>query len=407
MKQPYTYRILAEAIKVDEVCAKQSYTFPVERRIIYAWPGLSDWYEQMIESHCKGEIPEAGNIYMTLDHMLPIKNKSQADFIEKSRKWAMKKGMNISENEGIGHILAIEKGWVKPGMIVPHLDTHVACIGAIGALGLGLLKEMVYPLATNKLWLEIPEVVRINLTGKLKPGVTGRDLLHMMIDTVGLNVTGGRIIEYGGPSAMKMELDDRITICNLSNYLAAVSGLFDVSMETDLDKSAYSYVIDINLCDVVPYIAAPSAISNVHPLADYKDEPIDLGIIGTCSGGGLNDLKLAAQILQGRQIKEGCKLFVVPSTNRIYEEAINLGYIQTLIEAKCFISSPTCDFCYGSGVYLQAGQTAISTQTLNTAGRLGSIEGNIYLASSAAVAASLIEGKIADPVPYLEEQYDH
>jgi len=225
--EPYTYRILAKAAGVSRVRAGEEYRFPVERRFLYPWPALSDWFAQVIDGELGGAVPRPDEVYMTFDHMLPVKNAAQERFIEKSRAWALSKGIHISEGEGIGHILAIQEGWVEPGMVVPHFDTHVSSIGAIGALGVGLLKEMLYPLATGCLWLQIPPLLRIELTGKLRDGVMGRDLLHTLVAKAGLEKCSGKIIEFGGPGAASLPLDDRIAVCNLINYLGAVSAVFD------------------------------------------------------------------------------------------------------------------------------------------------------------------------------------
>lgn len=400
MNQPYSYKILGKTIGVDTVHAGESYTFPVERRIIYAWPGLSDFYAQVIDNELGGVIPEVDNLYMTLDHMYPIKNATQEKFVETSKKWALEKGIHLSEGEGIGHILAIEEGWVKPGMVVPHFDTHVCCIGAIGALGFGLLKEMISPLATNELWLQIPEVLRFELTGKLPEGVMGRDLLHYLINYVGLDRAGGKILEFGGQGALDMPVDDRVTICNLCNYLAAVSAVFDIENTRDIDPSLVTETVTIDLSTITPWLAAPSSIDNVKPVEEVEGDTVDLGIIGTCAGGGLRDIEVAATILKGKKLPPHKNLYVVPSTKKIYLEAMSRGYIQTLVEAGCFISSPTCDFCYGAAAYLGSGKTAISTQTLNVNGRLGSLDSKIYLASAATVASTMLNAKITDPRQY-------
>ena len=400
MTAPYTYRILAKAAHVESVHPGESYTFPLERRILYAWPAFNDYFAQVIDESFDGEIPNAENLIMTFDHMLPVRNAVQEAFISKSKDWAHKAGIKTSEGEGIGHILAIEQGWVKPGMIVPHFDTHVSCIGAIGALGLGLLKEMLYPLATNNLWFEIPPLVRVELTGRLPDGIMGRDLLNYMIGMLGPERCCGKIIEFGGPGAQSLPLDDRITICNLINCLSAISGLFAQDDEPP-DPAAYEEWITIDLGSIEPYLAAPPAISHIIPLEKAVGTHVDMGIIGTCAGGGLRDIEMAARILNGKRIASNRSLYVIPSTVAIYQSAIQHGYIQTLLQAGCFISSPTCDFCYGTAAYLGKGKTAISTQTLNVSGRLGASDSSIYLASSAAVAAALAQGSICDPRLYL------
>ena len=241
--EPYTYRILARAAGLPKVEAGEEHLFPVERRLLYPWPALSDWFAQVLEQELGGRLPRPQEVYMTFDHMVPVKNAAQEKFIRESRAWASSKGIHVVEGEGIGHLLAIQEGWVKPGMVVPHFDTHVSSVGAIGALGVGLLKEMIYPLATGRLWLKIPPLLRIRLTGRLPQGVMGRDLLHTLIGKLGLERCGGKIVEFGGEGAAAMALDDRITVCNLANCLGAVSALFDpegASWEEDGKSLSFS-----------------------------------------------------------------------------------------------------------------------------------------------------------------------
>ena len=242
----YTYNIFARTAGVDSVHAGEAYTFRVPRRILYAWPALSDWYEAMIREKLGGTITDPENVYMTLDHMLPVRNQTQERFISESRRWAKEQGFHLSEGEGIGHILAIEQQWVEPGMLVPHFDTHISCIGAIGALGVGCLKEMLRPLTQGLLWMEIPKVVRVELHGSFQPGVMGRDLLHTLVMELGLSRCSGKILEFGGPGARSMPLASRVTVCNLINYLGCVSAVFDPDADAQTEN-AYSELIHLDL----------------------------------------------------------------------------------------------------------------------------------------------------------------
>ena len=398
----YTYNIFARTAGVDSVHAGEAYTFRVPRRILYAWPALSDWYEAMIREKLGGTITDPENVYMTLDHMLPVRNQTQERFISESRRWAKEQGFHLSEGEGIGHILAIEQQWVEPGMLVPHFDTHISCIGAIGALGVGCLKEMLRPLTQGLLWMEIPEVVRVGLHGSFQPGVMGRDLLHTLVMELGLSRCSGKILEFGGPGARSMPLATRVTVCNLINYLGCVSAVFDPDADAQTEN-AYSELIHLDLGCIEPCLAAPPSIANAVPLSKAAGTQIDIGIIGTCAGGGLEDLEAAAHVLSGRRLAPGRKLYISPATAAIQSEAIRRGYYQIFSDAGCFLSSPTCDFCYGAAAYLGAGKRAISTQTLNVSGRLGSLDSEIYLASAAAVAAAAVQGEICDPRDFWKE----
>ena len=402
-QQPYTYRILSRCCG-KEVHKGESILCHVDRRILYAWPGFPDYFAKIIDEDLDGEILERENVTVVLDHMCPPRDQSQCDYRHLVQRWCEKKGLSCVESGGIGHYLAVEQGWVKPGMLATHFDPHVAAVGAIGALGIGTSIEMIVSLVTGKLWMDTPPLYRIELTGKLTPGVMGRDLLHYLVDRLGTLAFNGAVLEFYCDDSCGMTLDDKMVVCNLINYLGAFSALFVPSGEARGDGESYEDIISIDLSSLEPYLGCPPAANYPAPLAQLAGTKIQMAIIGTCAGGGIGDIAAATRLLKGKRIPADVSLYVCPSTDQVFLEAVDKGYVGDLIQAGAFLSSPTCDFCYGRAVYLEKGQRAISTQTLNVPGRLGNPETEIFLASAATVAASALHGEITDPRNLYEKE---
>lgn len=413
-----TEKIIARATGKESVHAGEVLFVEPDLLILYDWFGLSDWYLDMMEKDLGlKKLPHPDKILFFIDHLLPIQEESHAQLHARTRTWCEAQGIKYIEGEGIGHSLVVENGLVKPGMIVAHFDTHVSTVGAIGALGFGIMKELLMPMVTGKMWLKVPETYKVSLTGTFQNGVMGRDLLHKLVEDLGADGCINRVMEFSGPGVKNVSIESRMTVCNLANFVGATTALFfsdemtlaylhqnagvdAVKIRSDPDAK-FSDTRHYDLETIEPTLICPPTISNSAPLRELRGVPINVGIIGTCASGRMEDLKIAAQILEGKKVKKGFKLYVIPSSKQIFLEANERGYINTLVRAGAFLSSPTCDFCYGKATCLIPGERAISTQTLNVPGRLGSTEAEIYLASSAAVAATAIEGAIADPRHYL------
>ncbi|MFH1481353.1 MAG: aconitase family protein [Pseudomonadota bacterium] len=386
--------------------------------ILYDWFGLSDWYMDTIDKEFKiDRLPYPDRILFFIDHMIPVQNEVHGRIHARTRSWCEKQGIRCMEGEGIGHSVVVENGMVRPGMLVAHFDTHVSTVGAVGALGFGIMKELMMPMVTGKMWLKVPETYKITLQGRFQKGVMGRDLLHTLVADLGPDGCINRVVTFEGQGAESVGMDSRMTLCDLANYFGATTALFHPDKVTlqyllrnagveaepvvsDPD-AGFSGSSHYHLETVEPTLICPPTISNAVPLTERAGTEVHVGIIGTCASGRIEDLEIAAEILKGKKVKGAFKLFVVPTSKRVFLEANKRGYINTLLEAGAFVSSPTCDFCYGKATCLMPGERAISTQTLNVPGRLGSTEAEIYLASAATVAASAIEGAIADPRQYL------
>ncbi len=386
--------------------------------LMYGWPGITDRYAKILaEKLMVKQIPLSKKCVLFIDHLVPPCGEKEADFHHQTRAWTKEQGIRLFEDLGIGHQVAAEQALVKPGELIVHFDMHVQVLGAFGALPLSLMADILTTLALGKIWIDVPGTIKVNLTGEFKPGVSGRDLIHKIIYDFGTDWAIGCVLEFTGDGASNMSIDDRMTLLSQVMFCGATSGVFpfDDKARKYLQKrgvsnfnpvysdsdAQYSNIVRYDLSSIEPYVAAPPNPGNIKPISDLLGIKVHQGYIGSCAGGRLQELVEAAKILKGRKIKEGFKLYVVPSSREIMAQAIQNGSLGTLVEAGAFISSPSCDFCYGKTQSISAGDVAVSTGTLNVPGRMGSIQAKIYLTSAATVAACAIDGEISDPCKYL------
>ncbi len=352
-----------------------------------------------------------------LDHNIPVTDERLEAKMPEVRRWCAEQGVEIHDGAGIGHVVASEMGYATPGALVVHFDGHVSQLGAFGALAIGIHIGLYEAFARPSINLTVPETVRVDLTGALKPGVMARDLMHQLIASFGADFCTGKVLELAGSGLETLSLDDLQTVTGLAMFTGALTAIAAptakaldfvadrrrIALEpvaSDPD-AAFARVIACDLGEVAPLLAAPPNSANITPLAALLGTPVDVGYLGSCVSGRIEDLRAAAAILDGRRIKPGFVLNVVPSSREILVQASREGLIATLAEAGAFISSPTCSYCYGAVGALAAGQTAISSGTLNIPGRMGSADARIFLGSPAVVAATALEGRIADPRLYL------
>jgi 3-isopropylmalate/(R)-2-methylmalate dehydratase large subunit len=386
--------------------------------IMYNWPGISDKLFSIIKDELKiKKLVTTEKIILVIDHMVSPSSVKDAEFLKNTRQYALENGIKLIEMQGIGHQVIIEAGIIRPGMFAVHFDTHVPTVGAVGAFGLPLALDLLEALVTGEVWLEVPHTTCFQLTGRLPDGVMGRDLIHKIIHDLGPQGVKNHMMEFSGPGLKYLEMDDRIPVGSQCTWAGALSAVFEVDHVTDVflkncgvsdypilksDSDAeYKETYLYDLGKLEPYVIAPPLPYKAIPLSEVEGIEINQGYIGSCAGGRLKDIEIAARILKGRKIKEGFRLFVVPSTKNVFKESMQKGLLNVLVEAGAYISSPSCDFCYGRAQCLAEGEKAVSTGTLNVPGRMGSTKAEIYLASSAVVAATALNGKLSDPREFL------
>ena len=335
-----------------------------------------------------------------------------------TRAWGKAQGVPVHEREGIGHQVSAELGYATPGAFAVHFDGHVSQLGAFGTYAFGARKGVLESFVSETMALTVPPTVKVELVGKLQPGVMARDVFHHMVRVMGPSSCAFKVVELCGPVIDDMSIEGRQTICGQAMFLGATTMLIAPDAKTldyvrgrskiELEPvfpdpdAVYESVKCASTCRRwTPIVVVPPSPANTRDLMDYVGIEVHTGYLGSCASGRLEDLRAAADVLRGRRIKPGFQLHVVPTSQAIMAQAANEGLIGCLVEAGAFISSPSCDYCFGKIATMADGQRAVSTGTLNTPGRMGSVDSEIYICNAAVVAASALEGCIADPRPYL------
>lgn len=357
-------------------------------------------------------------IALVMDHFVPNKDIKAAEQTKQCRNFASEQGIvNYYDvgDMGIEHALLPEKGLVAPGEVVIGADSHTCTYGALGAFSTGVgSTDMAAGMATGEAWFKVPSAIKFNLTGKLSKYVSGKDVILYIIGKIGVDGALYKSMEFTGEGLASLSVDDRLCMANMAIEAGAKNGIFEVDEKTvdyvkertgrefkiySADPDAeYEKVYDINLSDIAPTVACPHLPENTKPVNELGEIKIDQAVIGSCTNGRLSDLAAAAEILCGKHIAKGVRCIVIPATQKIYKEALKLGYIETFIDAGCVVSTPTCGPCLGGYMGILAeDEVAVATTNRNFVGRMGHITSKIYLSSPTVAAASALAGKIADP----------
>jgi 3-isopropylmalate/(R)-2-methylmalate dehydratase large subunit len=282
---------------------------------------------------------------------------------------------------------------------------------------MGLRRNVLEAFAMEKVSLRVPQTTRVDLVGRLQPGVMARDVFHHLVRVLGSSSCRFQVLEIGGPAVADMSNDALQTITGLAMFTGAVTAIVNPDAKrlayalprarkklepvySDED-AVYAARHTIELSTLEPIIVIPPSPANTRDLKDYLGLSVQTGYLGSCASGRIEDMRAAASVLRGRKIAGGFQLHVVPTSQEIMVAAAKEGLIEVFAEAGAFVSSPSCDYCFGRIATMAPGQRAVSTGTLNVRGRMGSPDSEIYLCNAAVLAASAVEGKIADPRPYL------
>jgi 3-isopropylmalate/(R)-2-methylmalate dehydratase large subunit len=402
----------AEVRAGDEVMARPDFV------IVYDFPGYTDViFRQMKEDFGIEKVPDPERYAIFIDHMVPVATPAEENLHIQTRNWCAEQSVPLYERRGIGHQVSAELGYATPGGFAVHFDGHISQLGAYGALAIGLRRNILEAFVRERVSLKVPHTTRINLHGTLRKGVMARDVFHHIVRVLGPSSCRFQVMEVGGPGLSGISLEGRQTICGLAMFTGAVTAVCNpdelslaytqprariaIPPEFSDPDAHYAAVHDIDISELSPIIVLPPNPANTRDLVDHLGIEVQSGYLGSCASGRLEDLRVAAQILKGRRVKEGFSLHVIPTSQDIMAKAASEGLISTLVEAGAFTSSPSCDYCFGRIATMTAGQKAVSTGTLNVPGRMGSPDSEIFLMNAAAVAAAAIEGRIADPRKYL------
>lgn len=357
-------------------------------------------------------------VALVMDHFAPNKDIKSAEQCKECRDFARKHDIvNFFDvgRMGVEHALLPEQGIVASGDVIIGADSHTCTYGALGAFSTGVgSTDCAAGIATGKAWFRVPSAIKFNLTGKLNPWVSGKDVILCIIGMIGVDGALYQSMEFQGEGIASLSMDDRFSIANMAIEAGAKNGIFPVDEKTIEymkgraqhepvvftadDDAEYEHVIDIDLSTVPSTVAAPHLPENTKPVTEFADVKIDQAVIGSCTNGRIEDMRIAAEILKGRKVADGVRAIVMPATQEVELQCIREGLAEIFIEAGAIISTPTCGPCLGGHMgILAAGERAISTTNRNFVGRMGHVESEVYLSSPAVAAASAITGYITDP----------
>ena len=309
--------------------------------------------------------------------------------------------------------LVIERGLVKPGLFVAAADTHTPSLGGVGALAVPFGFELTMIFATGKIWVKVPETIRVTLSGRPRAGVSARDIVLAVMRQLDPDEADYRVVEYQGDGLAALSIPERMTLCGLCIDGGAKSGIAAADeacrafleargvtgielLQGDPD-AAFVQEIAIDVSTLEPQVSIPPAPNHVRTVSELAEVAVQHAYIGSCASGTIQELRDAADLLEGRRVHPDVQMLVIPATREIYRQAMEEGVLARLLAAGAQVSTPTCGPCFGGLAQLAPGEARISTSTRNDPGRMGSAEASIYLASALTVTATAIVGRIADP----------
>ncbi len=359
-------------------------------------------------------------VVVVMDHEIPAHSLQRSENDRKARYWAERLGIkNFFDvgRHGISHQLIIEKGFAIPGQLIISSDTHATMLGAVGAFSPAVGYDLTIPFALGTIWLRVPQVIKILAEGKLLPGIMSRDLALKVIAHLGLEQGDYRVMEFDGETIRNMDMDGRMTLCNVVAEIGAKAGIVNPD-ETTLEylkerthrtyepirsdpDAEYETVLHFLASELSPQVVIPPAPHLAREVKEVQGLPIDQVYIGSCASGRMEDLRLAARIMAGKKVSSRVRAIIVPSSQEVYLQALEEGLLGIFTRAGAIVLPSHCGACYGGNALLASGEVCVSTTTRNEPGRMGSEEAQIFLASAATAAASAIAGKIEDPRNYL------
>ncbi len=357
-------------------------------------------------------------VVLVADHFAPNKDIKSAEQCKVMREFAHAQGITNHYDVGrmgIEHVLLPEQGLVLPGDVAVGADSHTCTYGALGAFATGMgSTDIAVAMATGSIWMRVPETIRFEYTGTLRPWVGGKDLILYTIGQIGVSGALYMAMEFAGPVVDALSMADRFTMSNMAIEAGGKAGLFAVDDTTcayvagrakrdyqvyasDADAT-YARIVTIDVSEIEPQVAFPHLPENARAVGEAQGVKINQSVIGSCTNGRLEDLRVAAQILAGRHVHPDVRCIVLPGTQQVYLDALREGLVEAFIKAGAAVSTPTCGPCLGGHMgVLAAGERAISTTNRNFRGRMGHPDSEVYLSSPAVAAASAIAGTIVHP----------
>ena len=388
--------------KIDKVMANDI-TAPLAVKAFEEMDGKKVWNKE--------------KIILVLDHLVPANRDRSAELHMLLRRFAREQKIKHFYDVGRGgvcHQIMMENH-VKPGEVIVGGDSHTCTYGAIGAFATGIgSTEVASVFLTGKLWFKVPKAINIVVEGKLKPPIAPKDLILYTIGQFRADGATYMGVKFSGEAIRDISIDGKMTLCNMVVEMGAKNGIIEPDEKTalylkerrltpfdfikdDIDATYYK-TLYYDASELEPMVACPFTVDNVKPVSEVDNVEIDQAVIGSCTNGRLEDLRIAAQIFHNKKVTEGVRVLIIPSSRKVYMDAMNEGLLETFIKAGALICNPCCGPCYGGHLgLLAAEEVCISTTNRNFVGRMGSPNAKIYLASPATVASSALTGKITDP----------
>ena len=370
------------------------------------------------ESAGFSKVFDTDKIVMVMDHFVPNKDIKSATQCKQCRTFARKFGITHYYDVGtmgIEHALLPEQGLVAPGEAVIGADSHTCTYGALGAFSTGVgSTDMGAAMSAGYTWFKVPAAIRVNVTGKKRPYVSGKDVILTLIGKIGVDGALYKSLEFSGDGLSELTMADRLTISNMAIEAGGKNGIFPVDDITrdylkgrvsrewtayyPDDDAEYESVVEMNLYEIDCTVSYPHLPENAKPAREGHDVKIDQIVIGSCTNGKIEDMEAAANILKGHHIADGVRGIIIPATMTVYRECMKRGYTDIFLDAGCVVSTPTCGPCLGGYMGILAeGERCVSTTNRNFVGRMGHVKSEVYLASPAVAAASGITGHISHP----------
>jgi len=416
MGMTMTQKILAKAAGLDQVEAGQL----VESKLDLVLGNDITTPVAITEFEKAGftQVFDRDRIAIVLDHYTPCKDIKSAQLCMQARNFAQTHQITHFYDVGqmgVEHALIPEKGLAAPGEVIIGADSHTCTYGALGAFSTGVgSTDMAAGMATGLAWFKVPSAIKVVLTGTLQSHVSGKDVILHLIGTIGVDGALYQSLEFTGEGVSSLTMDDRFTISNMAIEAGAKNGIFPVdertmeyingrvsrsceAFEADTD-AVYDREVVIDLATLEPTVSMPHLPSNTKAIGEVEGLPIDQVVIGSCTNGRIQDLRIAADLMKGKKVAGNIRCIVIPATQEITLQAMKEGLVEIFLEAGAAVSTPTCGPCLGGHMGVMAeGERAVSTTNRNFVGRMGHVDSEIILASPAVAAASAIAGCVADP----------
>lgn len=423
MGMTLTQKILARHAGFDHVTAGQLIEAKLDLALgndITAPPALN-----VFKQTGAADVFNKDKIALVPDHFTPNKDIKSAEHCKQMRTFAKKFGISHYYEQGeagmgVEHVILPENGLVMPGDVIIGADSHTCTYGALGAFATGVgSTDLACGMVTGEAWFKVPTALRFNLTGALVPPVSGKDLILHIIGLIGVDGALYESMEFTGPGVASLSMADRLTICNMAIEAGGKNGIFPVDEQTVeyikkfaperyakgdyvveyADEDAvYARTYDIDLSQVPLTVAFPHLPENARVVGTFDPVAIDQVVIGSCTNGRMEDMRVAASIMKGRQVAKGMRLIVIPGSQRVFREMLREGLTEIFVDAGAVVSAPTCGPCLGGHMgILAAGERCVSTTNRNFVGRMGHPKSEVYLAGVPVACASAVLGRIASP----------